>query len=503
MITPGFETTQLSSTDSVRIAALGAGLQGEYGAVTSIAREFGVSRPTVYAKAEQGRAALARAFEPQESGELHATVEVDEATLQRAIVSSYVEGPNSVRDTQALVMAFYGIHVGYGKVHAILSEASKRAAAFNRSVPLSGVRVAALDELFSQGDPVFAGLDLDTDYLFLLEHHDGRSGEDWAGALGQKKGQGLALETVVKDAGTGLAAGVTKAFPKAQQRDDTFHAIHRLKQVQQWLEKKGWVAMEQFLAAEEAYKHACEHEWPHYGASQKFRRARELFEAVVDRHDAFEKLMNKAIDAMEFAELATGALRTGSEQAARIKAIAARMAALGGKKVKTVARYLKNRAPGLALYIDELNAKLAGLSPRLSPELVRACCKLWRLGKEHCRAGSWKQRRIVRAAKSTVEAIVAMAPHEANDAFDEVHALIARRHRASSAVENFNALLRPYLHVHKRVSQSFLELFMAWRNLRTRPMGKHKGTSAYGLLTGETVDDWLTLLGYPPRERAN
>jgi hypothetical protein len=96
-----------------------------------------------------------------------------------------------------------------------------------------------------------------------------------------------------------------------------------------------------------------------------------------------------------------------------------------------------------------------------------------------------------------------MAGHNANKVFDEVHALIARRHRASSAVENFNALLRPYLHVHKRVSQGFLELFMAWRNLRVRPMGKHKGTSAYELLTGQKVDDWLTMLGYPSSERAN
>jgi len=503
MITPGFETTQLSSTNSIRIAALGTGLQGKYGAVAGIAREFGVSRPTVYAKAEKGQAALAQVFEPQECGKVHATVAVDEVTLQRAIVSSYVEGPNSVRDVQALVKAFYGIHVGYGKVHAVLAEAEKRAAVFNRSVPLEGVRVAALDELFSQGDPVFAGLDLDTDYLFLLEHHDGRAGEDWAAALEQKKGQGLAFETVVKDAGTGLAAGVTKALPQAQQRDDIFHAIHRLKEVQQWLEKKAWGAMEQFLAAEKAYEHAREHEWPHYGASQKFRRAREQFEAVVDRHDAFEVLMNEAIDAMEFADLATGALRSGSEQAARLEAIAGCMTTLGGKKTRTVARYLKNRAPGLALYIDELNEKLAGLSPRWSPELVRACCRFWRLGQEYRRKGKWGRSHAVGEAKAAVEQILAEAGDQANAAFNDVHALIARRHRASSAVENFNALLRPYLHVHKRVSQGFLELFMAWRNLRTRPMGKHRGTSAYELLTGEPVADWLTLLGYPPSERAN
>ena len=503
MITPGFETTQLSSSNSVRIAALGAGLQGKYGAVARIAREFSVSRPTVYAKAEKGRTALAQVFEPQESGKVHATVEVDEATLRRAIVSCYVEGPNSVRDVQALVEAFYGIHVGYGKVHAILQEAQACAATFNRSAPLARIRVAALDELFSQGDPVFAGLDLDTDYLFLLEHHGCRTGEEWAAALGQKRRQRLDLETVVKDAGVGLAAGVNMAFPQASQRDDIFHAIYRLKEVRRWLERKAWAEMERFLADEQAFKKVQAEEWPHYGASQKFRRAREQFEAVVDRHDEFERLMNEAIDAMEFADLETGSLRTGNEQAARIKAIADCMATLGGKKIKTVARYLKNRAPGLALYIDELNANLAHLTPRWSPELVHACCRFWRLGQEHRRGGSWKRKRFVLEARSTVAAIISMAGHKASKVFDEVHALIVRRHRASSAVENFNALLRPYLHVHKRVSQGFLELFMAWRNLRVRPMGKHKGTSAYELLTGQKVDDWLTMLGYPASERAN
>jgi len=111
MITPEISNTSLSSSDSLRIAALGVGLQGEYGAVTDIAREYSVSRPTVYGKAEQAREALTRLFEPGERGKVLASVEVDEAQLRRAIVSAYVEGPNSVRDVQALVKAFYGVHV--------------------------------------------------------------------------------------------------------------------------------------------------------------------------------------------------------------------------------------------------------------------------------------------------------------------------------------------------------------------------------------------------------
>jgi hypothetical protein len=201
---------------------------------------------------------------------------------------------------------------------------------------------------------------------------------------------------------------------------------------------------------------------------------------------------------MEFCDRKTGQLRSGEEQAALLEGLADRMADLGGKKVKSVARYMKNRAPGLARYMDELNGALRELGRRRSPQLVNLCCQLWRHGKELGRCPPCKKREVVRTAGEVVKRVIELAGAAANEVLSEVLALIDRRHRASSAIENFNSLLRPYLHVHKRVSQRFLELFMAWRNLRTRPMGKHRGTSAYELLTGETVEDWLTMLGYPP-----
>ena len=55
--------------------------------------------------------------------------------------------------------------------------------------------------------------------------------------------------------------------------------------------------------------------------------------------------------------------------------------------------------------------------------------------------------------------------------------MLHQRHRASSAIEGFNAALRPYLYVHKGATQGFLDLFRAWFNLRTRRWGRHKGTS--------------------------
>jgi len=497
MITPEISNTSLSSSDSLRIAALGVGLQGEYGAVTDIAREYSVSRPTVYGKAEQAREALARLFEPGARGKVLASVEVDEAQLRRAIVSAYVEGPNSVRDVQALVKAFYGVHVGYGKVFAIIEEAQKRAAAFNRSVRLDAVKASALDELFSQGDPVLAGIDLDTDYLFLLEHHEARGGDDWAEALNEKKGRGLDLAVVVKDAGSGLAAGVNAVFPAAQQRDDAFHARWKCGQVVRRLEQHALAALQELLDTEERHMRASWRRASLRPAGQYLRHARERFEKAADRHRRFELLAQELGDAMEFVDLETGTVRKGCDQQAAIVAIAERMAALCGGKVRGLARYIKNRAPGLALYVDELREKLNALAEDIGGDIVATCTLVWRRLHELGRCPQWRRREHKDATVAVLERLIALAGDQTRPALEATFAVIAKRHRASSAIENFNALLRPYLHVHKRVSQGFLELFMAWRNLRTRPMGKHRGTSAYELLTGRKVDDWLTMLGYP------
>jgi len=85
----------------------------------------------------------------------------------------------------------------------------------------------------------------------------------------------------------------------------------------------------------------------------------------------------------------------------------------------------------------------------------------------------------------------------------DVNCVLAYRLRASSAIEGFNAALRPHLYVHKGVSDGFLELFRAYYNLKTRRWGRLKATSSHEWVTGEKVDDWLTVLGFPPSSAVN
>ena len=77
----------------------------------------------------------------------------------------------------------------------------------------------------------WAGVDLDSGYLFGLSLSATRDAGAWAGVLREGQGQGLSLSVVVKDAAKGIAAGVAEVFPDAEQRDDCFHVLYELNQV--------------------------------------------------------------------------------------------------------------------------------------------------------------------------------------------------------------------------------------------------------------------------------
>jgi hypothetical protein len=117
------------------------------------------------------------------------------------------------------------VRLSYGKVPSRAAEAEAQAALFNAKADLSGVRAGALDELFSQGEPILGGVDLDRGYVFGLALRETRGGEDWAEVLTQGKAQGLNLAVVVKE---GIESGVREVFPQAEQRDECFHALYEL-----------------------------------------------------------------------------------------------------------------------------------------------------------------------------------------------------------------------------------------------------------------------------------
>ena len=375
----GLNRTDLPTSHKVELAASSLAWQGAYGAKSELARAFGVSRSTVYAAGETAYDVLAEHFVGAESEET--TITVDERQIERAIGALRVVSPNSIRAIETLLPLVYpGIHVSYGKIHQILVKLEQRARKFNIEGDLSGIKAGALDEMFSQGNPVLAGVDLDSGYLFSLALRESRGAEDWAEVLQAAKQQGLALEKVVKDAALGIAAGVKATYPNAEQRDDCFHAFYEMGKLKRQLEQRGYGAI---ARAEEAEKKLRDVRRTGRGDRSKLGGAvgpaLRKCNKVLALHDAFEEAMREVMESMEFIDLVTGRIRTANEMESSIEAAAKKMMALDHERCVKVGKYIYNRAAGLALYMKELGAALDELVSRYGDVSVRLARIIYRL----------------------------------------------------------------------------------------------------------------------------
>jgi hypothetical protein len=233
----------------------------------------------------------------------------------------------------------------------------------------------------------------------------------------------------------------------------------------------------------------------------RMNTAKKESDQAIERHDQFEGAMNKTQEAMEFADLKTGTLRLPAQCETQIVEAAKTMHKIDDPKAKKAGRYIENRAPGLAMYMAQLWTQLQPQIEDYGKQSVVLACIIWRLmfdlGRNR-RLGERTRKDDEQYLLGAMGMLRELLGAQADELLKTVHAIFVGRHRASSAIEGFNAALRPYLYVHKGVTQGFLELFRAYYNLRTRRWGRFKGTSPHQSLNGEVVDDWLSLLGYPP-----
>ena len=510
------QRTDLTTSQKIQCAAAAVAGQHAYGSKTALSETYEISRPTVYAVGAAAESVLRSHFESPLLQGAAVDVRVDDAQLRRAVplaartrlvVALRVLAPNAIRPIEDLVPLLYpGVKVSYGTIQQMLVEAEGRAARFNAQVSLGGVEAGALDEMFSQGEPVLAGGGprLGVSVRVVVEC-DAR----WRGVGGvASRGgqcQGLELSVVVKDAAKGIAAGVSEVFPHAEQRDDCFHVLYEMNKVRRRLERRAYAAIEREGEAlgRLGKIRAYDKERRRKAKRALWSARRECAEAI-GRFDAFEAAMDTLRGALECVDIATGELHRPEHVQALIEQVARRIESLGVGECAKLAKYLRNRAPGLALAQKSVLPRLEALAERWSVQAVSLGCICWYLVRElHKRPAHARRRALSRHLLGAYGALQDRLGPESASLLDAIEEVLHQRHRASSAIEGFNAALRPYLYVHKGATQGFLDLFRAWFNLRTRRWGRHKGTSAHECLTRQRVHDWLTLLGYPPSPTLN
>ncbi len=280
---------------------------------------------------------------------------------------------------------------------------------------------------------------------------------------------------VVKDAGAGMAGAVSELWTDAEQRDDCFHVVWEAGKLYRTLETAAYKAIDRVeTLLEKRVGLAGASSTQRRRLGQHLRTARAQMGRRIARFDRYEALTRHLRNLLKVCVRGRGRLQERACVETGLVWVGVALFALGTRKCQALGKYIANRAAGLASYLDALSAGLQAAVAADCQAGVDAMVRCWQASLE-VQQGGPKWDRPTRQAE--LEASVA-------------------------ALECVHSVLRPYLHVQKGAHEGFLGLFRYYWNTRKRQWGRHKGTSALEVLTGKTVGDWLTRLGYPPSGHA-
>jgi hypothetical protein len=306
---------------------------------------------------------------------------------------------------------------------------------------------------------------------------------------------------MVSDAAKGLTSGARAAFPELKLRGDMFHGKREVGRLLRYLEKRGYDALKS------AERRAHERDNPGrnddaYELGQRCRRAGERADLAMHHHDQTLIIGREFFELIEAVDLMSGELRDAEAAIERITILGERLTWLSHEKCKKVGRFIKNQAKALCAWISQFTLALSNIGQ--SPEedrAVRVLAHIWRLDQACARPqNAYRLRQLEGLRKRAVDQLAELDLEEGvlEALLQKTADVIAHRRRASSLVEAFNSVLRPWVEAHRRVTQGALDLFAAWWNFRTRKLGQRAPHCAYTALSGVLVPDWLSMLGFPP-----
>jgi hypothetical protein len=201
---------------------------GDYGFVTQLSRQLGVSRQTLYTWTEHGCQALEQAFLPTPAAL------VSPAELERQVLTLLVEGHASVRGIQACLHVTTGQHVSLGTIVAVIAEAERRALAWMTTQAPPTSRALALDEIYGRKrrGAYLNVVDLDSWAVWAAVGPLPVDAETWTLVLWEAQARGVRWHATVSDGAPAMQQACVTVDPEGQHGRDVWHLLHSCTQVQ-------------------------------------------------------------------------------------------------------------------------------------------------------------------------------------------------------------------------------------------------------------------------------
>jgi hypothetical protein len=469
---------------------------GQYGEVSSFAKEQGVSRQWVYREAQQVTATLEGTSTRQQIAALQtevAALQSQVAQLQGRLDVAVVIDVNKQAEFaclgQSLGVSLPHLHSQLdllipGKALSVASLGRRTQAAGEKAGKLLEVfdayarplvRDGAGDEIYVK-DPVLMVVEQESLCWVCGQLSETVGGQAWSQEFVRLPN----LEQLARDGGTGLARGVALVNAQRQEQGqepivDQGDHFHALRNGGVGLRKAQLRASTALAEAEAAQKELDDCARRGQSRTIPAARAMQLWKKAERAMDAWretERIWQQTKDALRLIT-PEGELNTRAKAEA---VLAQTLPQLPDSDFAKTKRCL--RQPEMLNYLDRVQDKLAKLP--VPEEVKQAAVRQEALRRRpQLLQGENAQAAALRGVMLMCAVILSKSQNIGQQAVEGVREIFRRAYRASSLVECINSVLRMQQAQHRKMSQGLLDLKRLYWNCHTFRTGRRRGTTPY------------------------
>jgi len=321
-------------------------------------------------------------------------------------------------------------------------------------------------------------------------------GESWTLLLWELEEQGLHWDTTVSDGGRAIEEAVGTVTPQQPHQRDVWHVLHSCQQVQGRLDRQVAELQQRtpVVARQAARLAAGKRPRGKCPKTDVAAHAADLAQAQYAceglRYLSGELRHLLGVVVLTPQGIMPSAVRQGELEAllALLDELSQVAPASMQHELARLVTLLGAALPQLVLFAPQLDALQEAASGQLGA---------WAL---HLVGWAWQRRAVLGPSR---QKLLEGLPPDWRPLADPLLAAWDGAVRASSAVENWHSVLRPYLAVHRSLSSGMVARLSVWHNHQIAPRGLHQGHSPLSR-SGMTdvASDWLVTLGYPPHGAA-
>lgn len=494
-----------------------------WGEVTKMAKEYALSRVTIYAIILR----VILFFQPGVPGpragqstvikEVVQSLTAEEAKRLRGrlILTGVFPGGGTMRSLEDMLDEVPGVDGSATTIWRIVDQKGAEASAILQSIDFAGVSLSvilvAIDETYFDGRPIFMVVEPISLAIcgFYVPADGNRGSLTWGPfLLVLQEDQHLNFEGAMGDGATAYPGTIESILERDDRfQEDIFHIERDLSALRRKLENKAYRAFEKEEEAQKKW-----HKDPTAENKTAWEQAKSASQELAQNYAALVEYSSWVSDAFEIVDLRSGEIRDRAIDEWLLDAAIEAMLAVKDADVIKMGRRLRKHKPQLLTYLNGLDAALPPLreslhrhldDPDLEKAVLRSVARHWRLQHEvHS-----NQRRNFRPSLKRTEQDMRLWIE--GDPFleewaQQLQTVLDAVQRTSSAAENINSILKPLLTRKKHfanaeTTHNFIALFVLWHNLRVFKEGKRKGKSPFDILGIDLGErDWRTLLGYLP-----